>query len=272
MSVIDLGEKCMASYNLLKKGLVVVIIAMFFEMSFITIAANIETEKYASVEDNLSDFIKPLNSDPPVIPILFGQMGENNWYISEVSVSFQYEPEIVKEIYYRIREGEDWILYSWVFLLEEDEIYNIAWYWIDHDDKRHDQPYIPVKIDQTSPIITLTKHKILLNKNKLRFEADVSDATSGVERVEFYLDDEIQDTVTNEPYEWIYEKTDEEEHFVHAIVYDYAGHSEASESFSTPLSSFYNAMILSKFLQRIQSTIMWNQKNAINLIFPLFSF
>ena len=259
--------------NLLKKSLVVVIIAMFFEMSVITIAANIETEKYASLEDDLSDFIKPLNSDPPVTPILLGHMGEHGWYISKVSVGFHFNPELVKEIYYRIREGEDWILYSAAFTLGEDEVYNIGWYWIDYHDKRYDQPVILVRIDQTPPTITLTKHTFLFNKNKLRFEADVGDATSGVERVEFYLDDEIQDTVTNEPYEWEYEKADgdEEEHFVYAIVYDYAGHSEESETFSTPLSSFYNTMILSKFLQRMQSIIMWNQKNAMNLIFHLFS-
>ena len=263
----------MANNNLIKKGLALVIIVLFFGMSAMPSAGNSETEKYASVKDNLSDFIKSLNSDPFVIPIIFGQMGENGWYISEVSVSFQYDPERVKEIYYRIHEGEDWILYSETFWLREDEKYHIGLYWIDYEDKRHDEPLIDIKIDQTAPTISLTKYEFLFNKNKLRFEADVSDATSGVERVEFYLDDEPQFVDEEAPYEWEYVKAegDEEEHFVYAIVYDYAGHSEESETLSTPLTSFYNTMILSKFLQRMQNTIMWNQKNAINLIFHLLS-
>ena len=39
-------------------------------------------------------------------------------------------------------------------------------------------------------------------------------------RVEFYLDDELQETLTSAPYEWIWEGT--ENHLVKAIVYDYA--------------------------------------------------
>lgn len=260
----------MINCNLLKKSLAVVMIAMFFEMSFITIAANVETEKYISVEDNLSDFTKSLNSDPVITPEISGTMGEQNWYISDVSVALYYDNKVAERVYYRIRESEDWILYSVPFWLSEDEIYHIALYWIDYDGKPHyDVPAIPIKLDQTSPTVTLTKHKILLDKNKLRFEADASDATSGLERVEFYLDDELQETLMSPPYEWIYIKPDEEEHFVYAIVYDIAGNSENSETLSTPLTSFYNAMILSKFIQRIQSMVMWNQ-NALKLISYLF--
>jgi len=261
----------MINKNLQKKGLIFVTIALFFGMCAVPSAGNSEVEKYASVEYNLSDFTKPLNSDPVIIPEVSGTMGEQNWYISDVDIALYYDNKLVESVYYRIREGEDWILYSGPFYVTEDEIYHIALYWIDHEGKLHyDVAVIPIKLDQTSPTVTLTKHKILLDKNKLRFEADASDATSGLERVEFYLDDELQETLMSPPYEWIYIKPDEEEHFVYAIVYDIAGNSENSETLSTPLTSFYNAMILSKFIQRIQSMVMWNQ-NALKLISYLFS-
>jgi len=263
----------MINKNLQKKGLVLLTIALFFGMCVASSTGYNELEKYASTKDNASNLYKPLNGDPTPIPNILGVMGENNWYISHVTIGFSYDPKFVQEIRYSINEG-NWNLYTEPFAISDDGVFLVSYYWLDMDGKQlYGRPF-QIWIDQTPPTITLTKHKILLDKNKLRFEADVSDATSGVERVEFYLDDEIRDTVTNEPYEWIYEKADgdEEEHFVHAIVYDVAGHSEASETLSTPLSSFYNAMILSKFLQRMQSTIMWNQKNAMNLIFHLFSF
>lgn len=261
----------MINKYLRKKGFVFVIIVLFFGTCAVPSAGNCEVEKYASVEYNLSDFSKPLNMDPVIIPEISGEMGEQNWYISDVWVALYYDHELVDSVYYRIREGEDWILYTVPFVLTEDEIYHIALYWVDKEGKPHyDVPIIPIKLDQTSPTIILTKHKIPLDKNKLRFEADVSDATSGVERVEFYLDDVLDESLMSPPYEWIYIKPDEEEHFVYAIVYDIAGNSEKSENLSTPFTSFFNDIIFSKFIQRIQSMVMWIQ-NALKLISYLFS-
>jgi len=261
----------MINNKTLKKGLVVVMIAMFFEMSVITIAANIDTEKYASVEDNLSDFIKPLNTDSAITVTLFGEKGEFNWFISSVMVYLEYDPKQVVEVYYRIREGEDYILYTEQFLLSEDELYHIKLYWIDHDGKLHyDEPLIAIKIDQTPPTITLEKSWKPLDKTEITFEAVVSDATSGVERVEFYLDDVLQETLTSPPYNWVYNKVEGESPIIVATVYDFAGHSQSDDEDTTSHGLPYNIVFLSSFLQRMQSMVMWNQ-NVLKLIFYLFS-
>lgn len=261
----------MINKNLQKKGLVLLTIALFFGMCVASSTGYSELEKYASTKDNASNLYKPLNGDPTPIPNIFGMMGENNWYISHVMIGFSYDPKFVESIHYSIDDG-NWQEYTVLFEISEDGTHVVNWYWVDKDGREWSGTGIELQIDQTPPTITLTKQTFPLDKNKLKFKADVSDPASGVERVEFYLDGELQETLTSPPYDWEYVKADgdEEEHFVYAIVYDYAGHSEESETLSTPLCSFYDAVILSKFLQRMQSMNMWNQ-NVLNLIFHLFS-
>lgn len=70
----------------------------------------------------------------------------------------------------------------------------------------------------------------------------------GVERVEFYLDDELQQTLFDGPYQWTWTGTTS--HSVYAIVYDYAGHSEKSNTLSTPYNLFYGNSIVLNLLQQ----------------------
>jgi len=108
----------------------------------------------------------------------------------------------------------------------------MPWFWIDKKGDIHNLTMpISFKIDQTPPNIELKKQKI--SKTKVKFIATSSDATSGVEKVEFYLDDEIQTTVTFQPYEWIWEGT--ENHKVKAISYNYAGLQKESNTPDTPV-------------------------------------
>lgn len=258
----------MINKNLQKKGLVFVTIALFFGISAIPAAGNIETENFPYAEDFSSGFQMTLNVDP--YPMLEGVLGENDWYISSVWITFSYDPHQVVEIYYAI-DGGNWVLYpEHPVEVSDDGMHMLEWYWVDDDGKQYTGTPVFFRIDKTAPTIVLKKFNVPLNKDKLRFEADVSDAASGVERVEFYLDDVLNETLMSPPYEWEYEKTDEDEHFVFAIVYNNAGLSEKSETLSTPLISSYDAMIFSKFILRIQSMVMWNQ-NVLKLIFYLFS-
>ena len=92
----------------------------------------------------------------------------------------------------------------------------------------------------TSPTIQLTRK---IQGNDVTFTANPSDATSGVNRVEFYLDDEYQQTDTNDPYQYTW--TGASKHFVYAIAYDNAGNFEQSETLSTtPRSRIINFPIL----------------------------
>jgi len=173
--------------NALKKVLIVEIIVLFLAISFIPSAEAvvIKTEKNMLVEHTISEFYLPLNTGPEPIPFIEGIMGENDWYVSVVIVSFSYDPKIVDEINYYL--NGNWHQYNDnPFTVTDDDIYLLDWYWIDEDGKRHDEPPIFFKIDQTPPSITLTKQSGL--NDKVTFTANVNDPTSGVERVEFYLD------------------------------------------------------------------------------------
>jgi len=109
---------------------------------------------------------------------------------------------------------------------------------------------IEFKIDQTPPSITIAKQKLL--KNQVKFTATTSDTASGLEKVEFYCDDEIQKTLTAEPYEWTWTGTENQQ--VKAIAYDNAGHLKESNILSTPYAYIPNLfmfirLLLQKFFQ-----------------------
>ncbi len=249
----------MINKNLQKKGLVILTIALFFGMCVVTSAGNNE------IKNNPSRFIQPLTIDPPS-PYVFGDMGQNEWYISPVTVGFSYDPKYVMEIHYRIGNG-NWNLYTGHFEISEDGAFVIHWYWLDEDWTQYNGAPIELKIDLTLPTITLEK-SWSLDKTVITFEADVSDATSGVERVEFYLDDVFQETLTSPPYEWDYTKVVGESPIIVGTVYDFAGNSQSDDEDTTSHGLPYNIVFLGRFLQRMQSMVMWSQ-SALKLIFFL---
>ena len=61
----------------------------------------------------------------------------------------------------------------------------------------------------------------------ITIELDTDD-TSGIERAEFYIDNELEKTVTKEPFEW-YTKLPKGQHKLEIIVYDHAG-NKATQS------------------------------------------
>ena len=91
-------------------------------------------------------------------------------------------------------------------------------------------------VDNSPPDLNVIKPKIgyLYTKNReiktllgntiimgsITIEADVSDETSGVNRVEFYIDDELKDTASNVPYEWTLNEPLFGKHAIKIIAYD----------------------------------------------------
>jgi len=151
-------------------------------------------------------------------PVFNGTMGENDWYTGGIWIFFNYDPNVVAEIWYRIDDGE-WMLYTEPFYYDEDGEHTLEYYFVDYEG--HESAIFgpfAFKIDQTDPIIELTVEKI--GSNTWLFTADVFDETSGVNRVEFYVDGEFVGEVTEAPYEWEYSGTVRE---VGVVVYDNAG-------------------------------------------------
>jgi hypothetical protein len=168
---------------------------------------------------------------PPVTTIVFnGTMGDNGWYISPVSVLLTATDTEsgVDHILYKIDSGV-WLEYSLPFEISDDGIHEVSYYAVDKSGNEEPVKTSNVSIDQTPPNITLTKQQIDLFD--VKFTAQVSDNTSGIDRVEFFLDGLLQSTATQPPYQWTW--TGLGNFTVTATAYDRAGNSK-SQSMSTP--------------------------------------
>jgi len=186
--------------------------------------------------------------DEPV-PHVFGIFGANGWYITAVTVSFEYDPNVVQEIQYYL--NNKWNVYNSPFNVNKDGEYKIPWFWVDKKGNTHSLTMpISFKIDQSPPTIKLTKKSA--GKNKVVFTANAVDTVSQIEQVEFYLDDVLQETLYQPPYQ--YNWTGEDQHWVYAIGYNFAGLSEKSNNVSTPrlqIRSHNLLCVIFNFLQKI---------------------
>jgi hypothetical protein len=240
----------MKTGNLFGKSLAISLIILFFTMASIS-----------AVGVSINSI--PMNQSSANPPTVFkeGIMGENDWYISDVLISFSYDPKIVKEIGYEL-DGT-WHEYVNPFFVEDDGIHYIPWYWIDEDDVRHDMFAVGFKIDQSKPTINIAKEVIA--ENKVKFTVTCNDDVSDVERVEFYLDDDLITTNTEKPYEYTYTTDQSGAHDVFAIGYNFAGLSEVSETLDTKEKSrSWNLPFLNNFFQRIYYLVYLIQQIVLN--------
>ncbi|HWR63431.1 MAG TPA: aryl-sulfate sulfotransferase [Candidatus Thermoplasmatota archaeon] len=190
-------------------------------------------------------FFFKIDKTPPMTTHSFSGMGTNQWYTSNVTVMlfavdsnpFQKTllvpiyntsrgPSGINHTYYKM-DNEIWSEYDIPFSCSIDGVHNLDYYSIDlaGNVETVNGPFT-VKIDKTPPTISLiiTAQNLLMTKWLL--QANVSDATSGVYKVEFYIDNLLQGTVaTPGPYEWNYEGFG---NVAYAIVFDTAGNSNIS--------------------------------------------
>ena len=111
----------------------------------------------------------------------------------------------VENIWYKINNGS-WNEYPGLYLVIcEDGIYILQIKYEDNTGNITTSELIHLKIDKTKPSIDLT-----LETYKeygiwyILFTATCNDVTSDINRVEFYMDDELVCTDDEVPYEWIY--------------------------------------------------------------------
>jgi len=162
--------------------------------------------------------------DPPCYLVLDGTMGENGWYVSCVMISFVYDPEEIAAVCYNIDSGS-WQMYIGPFMACWDGEHTFCWYYIDKEGNQSAIECIEIKIDQIAPTIDLTWESYNYNGILwIFFLAFCNDATSGMDRVEFFIEDVYQFTDYTEPYEWIIEWSTALEGCVfYAYAYDKAG-------------------------------------------------
>jgi hypothetical protein len=135
--------------------------------------------------------------------------GINGWYIDEVTVTLNATDDLsgVKEIRYIINGWSEHIIPgdNCSFILFKDGEDILIEYWaIDNAGNVEPKNEFELDIDQTRPEVTLTYE--FYNRNWWKFwqypdydwefTANATDYESGMDRVEFYLNNELQETVT----------------------------------------------------------------------------
>jgi hypothetical protein len=63
----------------------------------------------------------------------------------------------------------------------------------------------------------------------ITIEVEAIDAMSEVEKVEFYIDDELRSSDCIVPYEWLLDETIFFDHTIAAVAYDVVGHTATDE-------------------------------------------
>jgi len=166
--------------------------------------------------------------DPAYVIVVFNRkkMGENGWLADNVSIPIFYESDRVDEVYYQINAGE-WMQYS-ESLVFSDGIYVFSWYIVDSEGFTSTPESMSFKIDQTLPEINLIRERLAIGK--IKFTANVYDATSGINKVKFYDNypsSKPKFVDYDFPYEWIWAANDWRDWIfgdtVTAIVFDNAG-------------------------------------------------
>jgi hypothetical protein len=175
---------------------------------------------------------------PPITTHSFtGTLGNNGWYVSNVVITLNATdpfppvsfgdgpkpPSGVKQTYYSF-DNVNWFNYTGVpVTISTDGIYNLYYYSVDNagNIEAVKGPF-NFKMDKTAPTITLNFTSD--GGRRWTLTAEVSDATSGVARVEFYVDDVPIGNVTTAPFVI----TGKGGKLAQAIAYDNAGNSQMS--------------------------------------------
>jgi hypothetical protein len=166
--------------------------------------------------------------------------GENNWYTTKVTVTaYAWEgadcdvQSGIAKIVYIIDGVEDYIPGDHgTFVIDGDGVHFIEVYAVDNVGNEEDEHHtFEVAIDATDPSVELIfDYYDDAGTQMVDFTAIAADATSGINRVEFYLDNALQFTDNSFPYEWTITWEDAYvDSTFKATAYDGAGNSDFDE-------------------------------------------
>ena len=242
----------------LVKTLAMGIVVLFIGINTIPIIESLSIEKQAIQESFPFTYSAKDTSGISLITIqVAGEIGLNNWFTSEVAFNFTNESEDIASIYYNIYDNE-WTEYIEPFVISDEGVHTLKWYAVDYEENTSDVdgPFF-FDIDQTDPEIALEYEVIGGNSQTgwdILFIAAATDDISGMDRVEFLLNNIIQSTVCGPgpTYQWLLHNYKESYHYsFKATGYDKAGNSATADivnpsNIATSKTSKYHECISKK--------------------------
>jgi hypothetical protein len=202
---------------------------------------------------------------------LHGWMGDNGWYRSDVQIILNYTTSGIY-IFYKLDEGE-WSEYTVPIIVSTDGTHTVWCYYIDAQGNQSETYSTSFKIDQTPPNIML--HSEVIDRYTYRITADASDTSSGINRVEFFMNDCLIENDSTAPYEWIYKGPSFD---LAALAFDNAGNTALEVTPGSPIRFFaigfienvsfspYNVYFYAKFILFFEGhsfTTLTNQQMMI---------
>ncbi len=200
-----------------------------------------------------------------------GITGGDNWYGIDNSFTFSYESDEIAEIYYGI-DG-NWLPYTETFKVLDGGEHILEWYAIDYEQNQSevDGPFT-FKVDKTKPEISLTYEIVGGNQWigwKLKLTAIAVDSMIGMDRVEFYINGLLQETVkgSGPEYTWSFWFYPLPHVYLYAIAFDKAGNSarddivEPSNIICLKSSLFIPSINKEKDVKSMSSNILISEIN-----------
>lgn len=127
-------------------------------------------------------------------------------------------------------DGGAWQTYTGGIKLTTDSSHVIKFYSVDYAGNIEDIKQVTISPpDHSPPTLHLSVEKIIFNK--WRFIVEAVDSDSGMDRIEFYVDDQLLGNITGPGplYVWNWTCPDSMSHSVQAIAYDQAGNFAKSD-------------------------------------------
>ncbi|MCK5261363.1 MAG: hypothetical protein KAJ44_04210 [Thermoplasmatales archaeon] len=177
-----------------RKGIALAVILLFIGMSVIPSTGNRVSF------DDITPPVTTCTLNPPE------PNGDNGWYVSDVEVTLNATDDIsgVNVTYWRIDGGASQI-YTEPINVTTDGEHWVQYRSIDYAGNVEDWKSVEFKIDQTKPQIELYWESYKVDGIwYVIFTPYCGDATSGIDRVEFYKNDLLMHTDNESPYEWNY--------------------------------------------------------------------
>jgi hypothetical protein len=182
--------------------------------------------------------------------------GENGWYVNDLEVTLSASDPLkedvssgVDKIVYKIKDGSPEEIDGSIgtFLItqaHDDKDVKVEYWAVDNVGNAETSHIFYIDMDQTDPTIDL-KYEVgegnPIEGWDMIFTATASDATSTMDRVEFYLNEGHQLTVTGDgpEYVWHFQYWGDLSIDITAVAFDEAGNS-ASDIVEDPKSTSYN--------------------------------
>jgi hypothetical protein len=191
-------------------------------------------KKSITIEMAIPDVLPPITTQA-----MTGTMGLNGWYVSNVVITLtatdpfppmKYDPKPpsgVNYTMYKLHTGDTYTVYTAPVTVSTDGQYQLYYYSVDKaGNVEVANGPVNFKVDKTAPVFnSFNATAENSQKTKWLIVADLSDPASGVNHVEFYVDDQLVGTVNATPWEFHYQGKGK---MAQAIAYDNAGNSAMS--------------------------------------------